>query len=99
MAKYKLTNKAVEDLSNIWDYTYEEWSENQAAKYYFELVEGFEFLAENPNVGKNYEVIDLNIFGFPVNMHIIFFQKINTNEILVVRILHGSSDLKNRITE
>lgn len=34
MAKYLLTNKAVEDLSKIWDYTYEVWSENQADRYY-----------------------------------------------------------------
>ncbi|PIX07572.1 MAG: type II toxin-antitoxin system RelE/ParE family toxin, partial [Flavobacteriales bacterium CG_4_8_14_3_um_filter_35_10] len=26
MAEYKLTNKAVEDLSKIWDYTFEVWS-------------------------------------------------------------------------
>jgi hypothetical protein len=40
MAKYFLTNKAVEDLSNIWDYTYEVWSESQAGKYY-KLFIGF----------------------------------------------------------
>ncbi len=31
MAKFKLTNKAVEDLSKIWEYTFEVWSENQAS--------------------------------------------------------------------
>ena len=34
MAKYFLTHKAVDDLSKIWEYTYEVWSENQADKYY-----------------------------------------------------------------
>jgi len=48
MAEYKLTNKAVEDLSNIWEYTFEVWSENQADKYYFELLEDCQVLAENP---------------------------------------------------
>ncbi len=38
MAKYKLTNKAVEDLSKIWDYTFEVWSEQQADKYYDGLI-------------------------------------------------------------
>jgi toxin ParE1/3/4 len=33
MAAYKLTNKAVEDLSEIWDYTFEVRSEKQADKY------------------------------------------------------------------
>ena len=99
MAKYSLTKKAVEDLENIWNYTLNEWSEEQADKYYLELIEGCEYLASNPNFGKNYEKIDLDIFGYLVNMHIIFFQKIKVDEILVVRILHASSDLKNRILE
>ncbi len=30
MAKYELTNKAVADLNEIWEYTLENWSENQA---------------------------------------------------------------------
>ena len=38
MSKYILSNKAVNDLSKIWEYTYEVWSENQADKYYFELL-------------------------------------------------------------
>ncbi|MDP9954950.1 plasmid stabilization system protein ParE [Epilithonimonas hungarica] len=34
MAKYLFTKKAVDDLSEIYEYTYEFWSENQADKYY-----------------------------------------------------------------
>ena len=98
MANYILTNKAVKHLSNIWNYTYEESSENQADKYYSELIAGCELLAENQNLGKHYEEIDLLIFGYLINKHIIFFQKINSKEILIARILHASSDLKNRIT-
>ncbi len=99
MPNFLLTNKAVDDLSDIWNYTYQEWSENQADKYYFELISTFEYISESPNLGRSYDEINSNIFGYLVNMHIIFFKKINANEILIVRILHGSSDLKNRIKE
>ena len=34
MAKYFFTNKAVEDLSDIYEYTYQSWSEKQADNYY-----------------------------------------------------------------
>ncbi len=34
MAKYTLTNKAVKDLSEIWNYTFDQWSERQADFYY-----------------------------------------------------------------
>ena len=34
MPKVRYSNKAVEDLSSIWDYTFTQWSENQADEYY-----------------------------------------------------------------
>ena len=39
MGEYFLTQKAVEDLSVIWNSTVEEWSESQADKYYYMLLE------------------------------------------------------------
>ena len=53
MSEYKLTNKAVADLSKIWEYTFEVCSEKQADKYYDELILNCEEIAENPDLGKN----------------------------------------------
>ena len=61
MAKYLLTNKAVEDLSKIWDYTYEVWSENQADKYYELLIEACQEISKSPDIGKNYDERLLNL--------------------------------------
>lgn len=99
MADYELTKKANEDLDGIWGYTYEEWGETQADKYYFELVDCCQFLAENQNFGKNYKEIFETLFGYRINRHIIFYQRINSTKILIVRILHDAMDLKNRILE
>lgn len=63
-AKYFLTHKAVEDLSDIWEYTYEEWSEKQANKYYKLLVESCQEVANNPNFGKSYESVLKDLLGF-----------------------------------
>ncbi len=60
MAEYKLTNKAVEDLSKIWDYTFEVWSEKQADKYFDSLISNCQEIAGNPDLGKNYEGISSN---------------------------------------
>lgn len=99
MAKYRFTNKAVEDLSNIWRYTLEAWSEKQADLYY-EMLAGFcQDIANNPKFGKSYDEISEGLYGFRANKHIIFYQIISKNEIVIVRILHGSMDLKNRIHE
>jgi toxin ParE1/3/4 len=99
MAKFLLSNKAVEDLSKIWDYTYEVWSENQADKYYELLIETCQEIAKSPDISKNYDDIENNIIGFRVGKHIIFYQEIKPREILVVRILHERMDLKNRLLE
>ncbi|WP_323757124.1 type II toxin-antitoxin system RelE/ParE family toxin [Roseivirga sp.] len=99
MANYKLTKKAVEDISKIWAYTLETWSENQADKYYEMLISSFQEIANNPNSGKNYEGITPNLFGVKVNRHIVFYRIVNKNYIEIIRILHESMDLKKRITE
>ncbi|MDN3724951.1 type II toxin-antitoxin system RelE/ParE family toxin [Aequorivita sp. SDUM287046] len=99
MAKFELTNKAVEDLSQIWDYTFEVWSENQADKYYEMLISSCQEIAENPILGKNYEGIIQSLFAFKTNRHIIFYRKLNENYVEITRILHERMDLKKRITE
>ncbi len=99
MAEYKLTNKAVEDLSKIWDYTFEVWSEKQADKYYAGLISNCEEIAENPDLGKNYEEISKQLLGIKANRHIIFYRTLNPDYVEITRILHERMDLKKRITE
>lgn len=97
MAKYVLTNKTVEDLTRIWDYTYEAWSENQADKYYELIISAFEEIAESPALGKSYEKISKNILGFKVGKHIVFYRTLALKEVEIVRVLHERMDLKNKL--
>jgi len=99
MAKYELTNKAVADLNGIWEYTVENWSENQADRYYDMLLEICQDIADNPELGKNYEGIKSDLFGLKANRHVIFYRKSKVNSIEITRILHERMDLKRRITE
>ena len=99
MSNYFLSNKAVDDLSKIWDYTYEVWSENQADKYYYQLLEDCQELAENQSLGKNYDEINVEIFGYKSGQHLIFYRIIKATEIEITRILNSRMDLKNRIQE
>ena len=99
MAKYQLTTKAVDDLTRIWNYTFDKWSENQADKYYLMLLENCNEVACNPELGKNYSVIAESVLGFKAGRHIIFYRMIEGNEVEITRILHEQMDLKNRIIE
>lgn len=97
MAKYYLTNKAVDDLSDIWDYTNETWSELQAEKYYYLLLACCDDLANNPEFGRTYDIVTKGILGFKSGEHIIFYSIIAKNEIEIIRILHGMMDLKSKL--
>lgn len=99
MTNYILTKKAVADLSEIWEYTFEVWSEKQADKYYFQLLSFCDELAADPNLGKSYAEVDKDIFGFKASHHIIFYTKLKKNQILIVRFLHNRMDLKSRIQD
>ena len=99
MAKYKLTNKAVEDLSKIWAYTFEVWSEQQADKYYNGLISNCQEIAENPDLGNNYEGISKQLLGIKTNRHIIFYRTLSKSYVEITRILHERMDLKKRIVE
>ena len=68
MAKYFLTNKAVKDLNDIWEYTFDKWSENQADKYYQLILDNCQEVAESPILGKKYEGIATNLLGLKTNI-------------------------------
>ena len=99
MSEYKLTNKAVADLSKIWEYTFEVWSEKQADKYYDELILNCEEIAENRDLGKNYDGISKQLLGIKANRHIIFYRTLSEDYVEITRILHERMDLRNRLSE
>ena len=99
MAKVILRQEAIDDLNDIWDYTFEQWSENQADKYYGTIKLACNRIGEYPNIGKEYDGISRNLLGVKSGKHIIFYQIISIDEIEVIRILHERMDLENRIKE
>lgn len=65
--------------------------------YYHLILASCADLAENPQLGKPYDIFAMNILSYKCGQHIIFFREISKNEIVVERILHGMMDLRNRI--
>ena len=99
MAKVILRRKAIDDLNDIWNYTFEKWSERQADKYYAIIKLACNAIGENPDLGKEYDGISKNLLGLKSGKHIIFYKLISDDRIEVIRILHELMDLKNRMTE
>ncbi len=99
MANVILRQEAINDLSDIWDYTTVKWSESQADIYYSTIKFACKEIGKNPNIGKQYYGISASLFGFKSGKHIIFYHQISEDEIEIIRILHERMDLKTRLTE
>ncbi len=97
MAKVILRQEAIDDLNDIWDYTFANWSENQADKYYSSIKFACNQIGQNPELGRIYNEINENLLGLKTGKHIIFYHLISNDEIEIIRILHERIDLKNRL--
>ena len=97
---YKISKQAEIDLENIWLYTFEEWSIEQA-DYYFDLImDEIEYISKNPKSGKSYNEIRKEYFRSRVKSHFIFY-RINFKEecIEIIRILHQQMDVESHIND
>ncbi|MPM07957.1 Toxin ParE1 [bioreactor metagenome] len=89
--KYSISEKAFEDIENIWLYTVETWSVEQADRCYNLIFDEIEYITRNPLLGKDFSHIRKNYRCTQVKSHLIFY-KYNVSEELVevIRILHQS---------
>lgn len=100
MAKLRFTNKAVEDLTSIWNYTLKTWSESQADEYYGMLVMFCrKTLSTTLFPSRRYDEIATDLYGIKAGHHIIFYKRFINGDVLIVRILHERMDIKRHITE
>ena len=99
MAEYIISEKALEDLNNIWIYTAENWSVEQANRYYNLIVDEIEYVSVNFDETKDFNNIRKNYKFSKVKSHLVFYKKTENTEMEVVRILHERMDLKNRIND
>lgn len=99
MAEYIISEKALDDLNNIWIYTAENWSVEQANRYYNMIIDEIEFVTENFETTKDYGNIRKDYRYSKVKSHLIFCKRAENTEMEVVRILHEKMDIKNRVND
>jgi toxin ParE1/3/4 len=54
---YKISYEALNDIEEIWYYTYQNWSIDQADRYYDLLLNEIEYLSTYPQSGKSVDYI------------------------------------------
>lgn len=95
---YVISKKAVSDLEEIWLYTFEKWSIDQADRYYNLILDEIQFICKNVNVGKTMEHVRKGYRASKVKSHLIFY-RIQNNTVEVIRILHEQMDIENRLND
>ena len=99
MDKYIVSIKAQEDLVSIWNYTFDTWSERQPDVCYDKIIKTFESICKDSRFDRDYNDIDEDLLGYPVEKHIVFFKRHIDSLVEIVRVLHSGMDIKNRIRE
>jgi len=95
--RYLISGKANQDIENIWLYTYENWSLEQADRYYNLILDEIEFIAKNFESGRPVDYIKKGYRTSLVKSHIIFYKKSRSNIVEIIGVLHKKMDIENRI--
>lgn len=93
---YALLPKARDDLDQIWEFTAEQWSVDQADRYIREIAAAFADLAQGARAGQAIPEIRSGYFRCPVGKHFIFYL-MDAKELRVVRVLHQRMDYSRHL--
>jgi len=88
---YRLKPTALRDLEEIWFFTAERWSQDQADTYLNGIAGAFERIAQNPKI-----VRERHEYVPPVRIcrheaHIIVFIE-EADHVAIIRVRHGNED-------
>lgn len=98
MSELVYSQKSINDLRSIANYTAGQWSEQQAIRYYNMLIEGCEQIArQGGSIGVSYHEIRPGLYGFHCARHIIFYRIVSNEKVRIVRILHERMDFERHL--
>lgn len=95
---YIISKKAISDLEEIWRYTVEKWSAEQADRYYNLIFDEINYICKNSDAGKSMEHVRKGYRASKVKLHLIFY-KVSDDIIEIIRILHERMDIENRLND
>lgn len=88
----RVTPRARDDLKNIGRYTEHTWGKAQRNRYLKDIEARFQWLAENPLLGKHRTDICEGYYSFPEGQHVVFYL-IGSNAIDIIGIPHKEMDV------
>lgn len=98
--KYLISQKAGQDLENIWLYTFENWSADQADRYFNLIIDEIEYISTKPDSGYDFSHVRKGYLRSRIKSHFIFYRMNEKNNLIeIIRILHQRMDIESRLIE
>jgi len=94
--KYQLSKLAEEDLENIWDYTFTNWSLKEADNYIKQIFKQINKICSNPEIGRSIFSVKPQHRMIKINSHLIVY-KVENTILKIDRIIHERMDIKREI--
>jgi toxin ParE1/3/4 len=89
---HDISPAADQDLSEIFDYTAENYGTSQAVVYLEALHQVFVELGAAPEMGRKRDEIRRGLRSFPKNSHMIFY-RIRSRRVWIVRVISMQRDI------
>jgi toxin ParE1/3/4 len=83
---YRLSPLAETDLEDIWLYTFENWSLEQADRYQNDIMAAIAALARGTRTGRPVDIRE-GYFKYATGLHFVFYQQ-SDSSLDVFRVLH-----------
>ena len=97
---YRISIEAKNDIEKIWLYTFENWSIEQADRYFDLIMDEIEYIAENPASGKDFSDVRKGYLRTRIKSHFIFYKENKKlKEVEIIRVLHQRMDIENRLND
>jgi toxin ParE1/3/4 len=96
---YRLSPLAESDLEDVWLYTFENWSAEQADRYHNQIMAAIGGLAEGGTEGRAIDDIRPGYRKRAVVSHFLFYRITDAGLIDVIRILHQRMDIPSRLQD
>ena len=95
---YVISFRAITDIEEIWLYTVEKRSVDQANRYYNLIFEEINYICKVPDCGKQVDYIRIGYRVSKVKSHLIFYKVVN-DMVEIIRVLHQRMDVENQLKD
>ena len=92
---WSLAPRAETDLEEIWLYTFEHWSAEQADRYQNQIIAIIEALAEGNRTGRPVHIRE-GYYKYPAGSHVVFYG-LSDASLDVIRVLHQRMDVASHL--